>query len=164
LTCTLSLDGSGGMTVHLLTINKQGCKSGPSKLSLGLKRSTPGGEGEKMGVRPGHVLMGTHRRTALLDGHATFLRLGCLAVIALTTCARPSWGIGGAVCLSNDNHVYFILKGTVANIGTQITSVALPAGLQGAGASVALLPDRKRTDIITSPGFLRISRLRAGVA
>jgi hypothetical protein len=129
--------------------------------------------------------MGTHRRTALFDGHAAFLRLGYLAVIALTTCARPSWGIAGAVCKSTDNHVYFILKGTESSQGTQVTSVALAtgnssacaeapsdsnvmtafsAGLQGGGASVALLPDRMRTDIITTPGFLRISTLRAGVA
>ena len=114
--------------------------------------------------------MGTHRRTALVNGHATFLRLGYLAVIALTTCARPSWGIGGLACLSADNHVYFILKGTVAATGTQVTSVVLStgpafacaeapsgnnvmtafsAGLQGVGASATLLPNRMRTDIIT---------------
>jgi len=102
--------------------------------------------------------------------HATFLRLGYLAVITLATYARPSWGIGGLVCLSADNHVYFILQGTVSTQGTQVTSLALAtgnssacveagsgnqvvtafaAGLQGAGASVTLLPDRRRTDIIT---------------
>ncbi len=97
------------------------------------------------------------------------LYLAILATVAVGF-TRSSWAIGGFVCLSNDNHVYFILRGDVVSAGTQITSVALAtgttsacaqagtgndvvtaiaAGLTGFGASVRLLPNRMRTDIIT---------------
>ena len=51
------------------------------------------------------------------------LSLG-IAVVA----AHPSWGLGAITCQSADGHVYFILRGNVANKGTQVTSVAITSG------------------------------------
>ncbi len=106
-----------------------------------------------------------------------FVYLGILASVAVTS-ARSTWAIGGFVCLSQDNHVYFILKGNVASQGTQVTSVALStgtssacaeagsgnevvtafaAGLPGVGASVTLLPNRLRTNIISNLGDAGVS-------
>jgi len=97
-------------------------------------------------------------------GKLALLGLGfTLAVV------RTSWGMSGVTCISNDNHVYFILRGNVANHGTQVTSVTvtsgtaagciegppsdgilttLAVGIQGTGASSALLPNRMRTTLI----------------
>src|SRR5579862_2555768 len=90
-----------------------------------------------------------------------------LALLVMTV--GSSWGIGGLTCVSNDNHLYFILRGNVADKGTQITTVVLSSGtasncneappsdgiltsfssgIQGFGASSALLPNRMRTTVI----------------
>jgi len=113
------------------------------------------------------ALDGRLTRSIGIVGRAAKLAL-CAGGVTLAV-GRAAWGISGVTCVSNDNHVYFILRGNVANEGTQVTSVAmtsgnaagcsegppsdgvlttLAVGVQGTGAQSALLPNRMRTTII----------------
>ena len=97
--------------------------------------------------------------------------------LAMAT-VQSSWGMSGVTCKSDDNHVYFVLRGNVANKGTQVTSVTmtsgtaagcvegppsdgilttLAVGIQGGGSSSALLPGRKRTTVINGKANAAIS-------
>jgi len=96
-------------------------------------------------------------------------KLALLGLALTLPALRASWGMSGVTCISDDNHLYFILRGNVANAGTQVTSVTmtsgtaaaciegppsdgilttLAVGIQGTGASSALLPNRMRTTVI----------------
>ncbi len=94
-----------------------------------------------------------------------------LALAVNVASAGPSWALGGIACVSTDNHVYFIVTGTVSSIGTRVTSVAfttgnsslctesppgmpgpvltaLAVGVQGEGGTSILLPNRMRTTVL----------------
>jgi len=93
-----------------------------------------------------------------------------LALFVTMLNPRPAAAIGGVACRSQDNHVYFIIRGTVSSVGTQITSVALTSGnsslctesppsdgvltalavgVLGQGGSSILLPNRMRTTVLS---------------
>src|SRR5579862_5971923 len=113
----------------------------------------------------------TGMRTSVL------LRVVSGAVVLLAS-VGPAWGaLGGVTCVSNDNHLYFILRSSTTK-GTQVTSVALTSGtasscaeappgdgvltafasgVQGFGASTILLPNRMRTGIISSKANSSVS-------
>jgi len=99
-------------------------------------------------------------------------------LVVLFASVSPTWAVGGLTCISDDNHLYFILRGNVSNKGTQVTGVAMTsgtastcieappgdgiltafaAGIQGFGASSALLPDRVRTAVLNGKANSSIS-------
>ena len=79
------------------------------------------------------------------------------------TAANSSWAIGGLTCVSDDDHLYFILRGNVSNKGTQVTSVAITSERCGSTCIEAPPGDGILTAFSAGPGALLPNRMRTTV-